>query len=216
MLERMRGILERMDEIKDRCRELSGQKKLRPQVDQSFKKNLQQATPKASEVPGEPIKPAPAIFKPLAPRPTTLAPLPQIAPANPKPPDYTALIERHARLNNLDPKLVRRLIEVESNFDPSSISSKGAMGLMQLMPETAQGLGLENPFDPEQNISAGTKYLAKMLSQENGNVARALAAYNAGPTAVREYGGIPPFPETRNYVKKILGSLPKNEESSEE
>ncbi|MFZ2960520.1 MAG: lytic transglycosylase domain-containing protein [Candidatus Ozemobacteraceae bacterium] len=124
------------------------------------------------------------------------------------------LITSHAAKNNLDPALVRRIIEVESDFNPRAVSSKGAMGLMQLMPDTAKELGVKNPFDPEQNISAGTRYLAQLLQSNGGNLKRALASYNAGPGVVRQYGGIPPYAETKNFIRRVLSKLPGHENST--
>lgn len=119
---------------------------------------------------------------------------------------YQELINKYASQNNLDPNLIKRIIEVESNYNPYAVSKKGAMGLMQIMPETAKDLNVENPFDPEQNIAAGTKYLSLLLKQYNGDLAKALAAYNAGPSIVNYYNGVPPFKETQDYVQKILSS----------
>jgi soluble lytic murein transglycosylase len=105
--------------------------------------------------------------------------------------------------HSLDPKLIRSVIEVESGFNPGAVSSKGAQGLMQLMPETARELAVKDPFDPEQSIFGGTLYLRRMMD-EFGRIEVALAAYNAGPGAVRRYGGIPPFTETLGYVRKVM------------
>ena len=114
------------------------------------------------------------------------------------------LIERHASARGLRPDLVRAVIQVESAFNPRARSPKGAMGLMQLMPDTADELGVERPFDPDENIRGGTAYLRRLLDQFAGNEELALAAYNAGPGAVERHGfAVPPYRETRDYVARV-------------
>jgi soluble lytic murein transglycosylase-like protein len=118
---------------------------------------------------------------------------------------YDAAIEQAARRNGLDPALLHGLIQQESGFDPSSQSGAGAMGLAQLMPGTASSLGVANPMDPVESIEGGARYLSQMMREFGGNSSEALAAYNAGPAAVHQYGGIPPYAETQSYVTKVLG-----------
>ena len=120
--------------------------------------------------------------------------------------EISYLIDVHARRQDLSPRLVQAVIQVESGYNPKARSSKGAMGLMQLMPETAKSLGVSNPYDPEQNIDGGTRYLRQQIDRFP-NLSFALAAYNAGPTAVTQYGGIPPYRETESYVRKVLSLL---------
>ncbi|MGC2693868.1 MAG: lytic transglycosylase domain-containing protein, partial [Desulfobaccales bacterium] len=110
----------------------------------------------------------------------------------------------NARLHGVDQKLVWAVMRQESGFNPQAVSPKGAMGLMQLMPATAVLMGVKDPFDVEQNIAGGVKYLSQCLSRFHGDVCLALAAYNAGPENVEKYQGCPPFPETQNYVAAVL------------
>ena len=117
---------------------------------------------------------------------------------------FEPLVQEHAARQSLRPDLVRAVIQVESGFNPRARSPKGAMGLMQLMPGTARDLGVHNAYDPDENIRGGTMYLRQLLDRFDGNEELALAAYNAGPEAVDRYGRrIPPYRETRDYVRKI-------------
>lgn len=121
-----------------------------------------------------------------------------------QPPAWIAnLIELTAKQHDLDPLLLTAIMAQESNFNPQAVSSKGAMGLMQLMPETAAQLGVLDAFDPSQNIEAGARYFKSLLRRYNGDHALALAAYNAGTRAVDSYGGVPPYSETRDYIIRI-------------
>ncbi|PLT33884.1 lytic transglycosylase domain-containing protein [Bacillus sp. V5-8f] len=123
------------------------------------------------------------------------------------PSDIEDIIEKAANLYNLPAKLLKSVIKHESNFNPNATSHAGATGLMQLMPSTARGLGVKNIFDPFENVLGGSKYLRQMLDRYDGDIKLALAAYNAGPGNVDKHGGIPPFRETQNYVKKIMGTF---------
>ncbi|MDQ5856859.1 MAG: lytic transglycosylase domain-containing protein [Acidobacteriota bacterium] len=121
-----------------------------------------------------------------------------------KPSEYDHLINQSASNHSLDPRLVKAVALVESGFNPSAISPKGARGLMQLMPATASRNGVNNVHDPAQNIAGGTRYLSHLLNLFDGNLEMSLAAYNAGEGAVARYGGIPPYVETRDYVRRAL------------
>lgn len=118
---------------------------------------------------------------------------------------YDPLIEQAAARYGIDPAVLHGLIQQESGFDPEAQSSAGAAGLTQLMPGTASSLGVANPLNPAESIEGGARYLSQMMSQFGGNTEDALAAYNAGPGAVQQYGGVPPYAETQSYVQKVLG-----------
>jgi soluble lytic murein transglycosylase-like protein len=121
---------------------------------------------------------------------------------------YDVLIAEAAEEYKLDPELIRAVMRAESAFNPMVVSRAGAQGLMQLMPALAEEMGVEDPFDPRQNIMGGARYLRSLLDRHRGSIPLSLASYNAGPTAVARYrGAVPPFRETRQYVKKITGFL---------
>jgi soluble lytic murein transglycosylase-like protein len=128
--------------------------------------------------------------------------------------EIDAAIEKAASRHSVDPNLVRALVKVESNFNPNAVSRKGAMGLMQLMPQTARQLNLKNPFDPQENIDAGVRHLKQLLESYGGDVRLSLAAYNAGSGAVSRSRGVPNFAETRNYVRRITNLYDGNLGSS--
>ncbi|MBI4684195.1 MAG: lytic transglycosylase domain-containing protein [Nitrospirae bacterium] len=117
---------------------------------------------------------------------------------------YHPIVSKKAQEYAMDPSLVSAVIKAESNGNPHAVSRKGAMGLMQLMPMTAMDLQVKNPFDPEENIDGGTRYLRYLLEKFNGDLTLALAAYNAGPKTVEKYGAVPPIIETKQYVKRVL------------
>ncbi|BDI30912.1 hypothetical protein CCAX7_29630 [Capsulimonas corticalis] len=121
--------------------------------------------------------------------------------------NYDDLIQKYAAKNGLDPSLVRAVIHTESGGDPKAVSRAGAMGLMQLMPANVREAGIDDAFDPEQNIAAGTQQLAGLMKQYGGDLDLTLAGYNAGPGNVRKYGGVPPFSETQNYIRKVKAAM---------
>jgi soluble lytic murein transglycosylase-like protein len=120
--------------------------------------------------------------------------------------DVDRIVQIAAERHKVDPALVRAVIEHESGWNPQAVSRAGAQGLMQLMPATAEEHGVGNAFDPEQNINAGVRHLRKLLERYNGDLDKALAAYNAGEGAVRRAGGVPNIPETRTYVQKVTNT----------
>lgn len=135
---------------------------------------------------------------PPAPKPA------RITTASAKNSDFSSYIHKAAARHDLEPELIKAVIKTESNGNHRAVSRKGAMGLMQLMPATASDMNVSNPFDPEENIDGGTKYLKYLLEKFNGNLSLALAAYNAGPKTVEKYGKIPPITETKQYVSKVF------------
>ncbi len=136
-------------------------------------------------------------------RPARAAKAGYSAPMRTPGPDLERIIRKNARENSLPAGLVKAVIGVESNFNHQAVSSKGAMGLMQLMPQTASLMGVTDIFNPEENIEGGVRYLRLLLNRFNGDLERALAAYNAGPSAVEKYNGMPPYKETKDYVRKV-------------
>jgi hypothetical protein len=147
------------------------------------------------------------------PAPSEVSPAPSAPAASPEAPagpilpaksPIESLIAAAASRHLIDPDFIASVVKAESGFIPTAVSPKGALGLMQLMPRTAASLGVENVLDPAANVEGGTKYLRQLLDQYNGDALKALAAYNAGPQRVDQYGGVPPFPETRAYITRII------------
>ncbi len=127
-------------------------------------------------------------------------------PAPVPPTQIAALAQGQGSIWGVDPKLITAVIANESGFNANATSKVGAQGLMQLMPATARSLGVSDPYDPAQNVAGGTRYLRGLLDRFHGDTKLAVAAYNAGPGAVEKYGGVPPYPETQNYVQNVLSS----------
>jgi hypothetical protein len=140
------------------------------------------------------------VFTPLPPQPAAAA----------DQPPYRELVSAAASRYGVDAELITSVIAVESNFDPKAVSRKNARGLMQLLPETAARLGVKDVFDPKENIDAGTRYLRDLLQMYNNDLVLTLAAYNAGPDRVQQYGTVPPFAETISYVRKVKRTYEKN------
>lgn len=132
----------------------------------------------------------------------------------PPPKAVDTLVSDACDRNNVDPDLVNSVIAAESGFNPKAVSRKGAQGLMQLMPNTAAALGVQDAMNPAANVEGGTRYLRELLERFQYDLAKALAAYNAGPQRVQQYGGLPPYPETVAYVRRILRDL-RNKKSAE-
>jgi soluble lytic murein transglycosylase-like protein len=131
------------------------------------------------------------------------------APSMVPPAQIDALVGSSSAQWGVDPALVKAIIANESGFNANATSGVGAAGLMQLMPGTAADLGVADSYDPAQNVSGGTRYIRGLLDRFKGDLPKAIAAYNAGPGAVEKYGGIPPYPETQNYVQNVLASYDK-------
>jgi soluble lytic murein transglycosylase-like protein len=163
---------------------------------------LSQATENYVDVPTSEISSFEEVIQRLAPAPVPV-PVPDPSPAM----DLDAMVSAASSRNNVDPDLIFSVIRAESGFNPNAISRKGAQGLMQLMPETAARLGVQNAFDPADNVEGGTLYLGQLLMRYHNDLPLALAAYNAGPERVEQYQGVPPYQETRVYVARIIRDL---------
>ena len=164
-------------------------------------------------VPGRGVEAAPPSDPPEPPKPASSdAQAASKAPCDPMGEATVApIIDGAAKAQSVSPKLLRAVIDQESRFHPCAVSPKGARGMMQLMPDTAAELGVSDPFDPKENIEAGARYLRQLLDRYKGDLAQTLGAYNAGPAAIDQAGGIPNFRETRDYVQSIMqkvGTIP--------
>jgi soluble lytic murein transglycosylase-like protein len=135
------------------------------------------------------------------------APAPAAAPQQPAPRDIHEVVNSAGERTRIDPDFIASVIRAESGGNPRAVSPKGARGLMQLMPQTAEQLGVKNTFDPEANVDGGARYLATLLEQYHGDAQKALAAYNAGPHRVQQYRGVPPYRETRAYVARVINDF---------
>ena len=147
---------------------------------------------------------------PIAPR----EPTPRANPLNGQ--DIDEVVSAASTRNNIPANLIKSVISVESGFNPNAVSRKGAQGLMQLMPETALAMGVQNPFDPSENVEGGARYLRDLLGLFHNDVPKALAAYNAGPERVEQYHGVPPYPETVAYVSRVIRNLNQRSGRSEQ
>lgn len=157
-----------------------------------FEEDARPASMPATASVRSPANPAPAKI----PTANTVLPLKNV--------DLNSVVNEAGGRHSLDPDLINSVIRAESGFNTRAVSRKGAQGLMQLMPQTANTLGVTNAFDPQTNVEAGTRYLRDLLEKYNYDLAKALAAYNAGPLRVQQYGGVPPYYETRAYVARII------------
>ncbi len=220
MLEDLSAIQSRIADIEQRLASLNApppQQADAPAFGQTLRRAQEAALPSLNEtrVPLSSVYVTPAALGPLPPggaaplpvTPSEIVPLPRASAEKLDP-----LIQNYAAKNGLPPALVKAVIQTESGGNPRAVSRAGAMGLMQLMPANVREAGVHDPFDPEQNIAAGTQQLAHLMAQYGGDLDLTLAGYNAGPGNVKKYGGVPPFTETQNYIRRVraaMGSLEK-------
>lgn len=185
MLDNMRKIQERVDQLKKSCNQFN--RKHHKPTDKTFAAAMTEATGKSEtseKVASKKLVPSELLKE-----------------------DIDRLVEKHSNEQGIKPELVRKLIAIASGYNPDMVGSNGQLGLMQVKPEVFRQFGYTNPFDPVQNISAGTQHLSQMLQRNGGDPSLALAAYNSDPASVKRFGGIPPFPDTQNFVSQILGGL---------
>ncbi|HEX5323142.1 MAG TPA: lytic transglycosylase domain-containing protein [Capsulimonadaceae bacterium] len=194
-------VMARMSEIEERISLVAGGPPAGGPAG-SFAEALNSAQePASGEAPGSPALPP----LPVAPDARFLQPLPTAtgSASLPSPGQIDALAQQSGTKYGLDPNLLSAVIHVESGGDPHAVSRTGAMGLMQLMPSSVADADVSDPFDPAQNVDAGARKLSGLLGEFGGNLDLALAAYNAGAGAVRKYGGVPPYKETQDYIRKV-------------
>ena len=199
---------------------MSGEASNSPAVESDFKKVLEEKIPKTIEEiknveakapPDETIEKT--ISEEIAPERVSAVELKSKIDLKAQSTNVDEIVEVYAQKYGVDSDLIKALIKQESNFNPNATSKKGAMGLMQLMPKTAEALGVSDAYNPNQNIEGGVKYLKSLLDKYENNQELALAAYNAGPSAVKKYGGVPPYKETQKYVSAIMGNYNKIKEA---
>lgn len=191
MLENMHRIQAKMNQLRNDCQMMHRRRKSLSK--QSFSQELDKATNSKTTTEN-----------------TFASSLATNLPANNvKSAELASLIDKHAKKNHVDSDLIKQLIGVASGNDPNLTGANGQLGLMQVKPELFQSFGYTNPFDPDQNISAGTKHLAQMLEKNGGNIPLALASYNTDPATVGKFGGIPPFKDTQAFVKDVIAKIEK-------
>ncbi|MGM0600536.1 MAG: lytic transglycosylase domain-containing protein [Candidatus Rifleibacteriota bacterium] len=191
MLENMRKVQQRVDQLKKSCGKFVTRKHTPPE--KTFASEMAKASGKTDKA--DETSKTEKVLKPSQELIT----------------DIDNLVEKHAKENELEPELVRKLIATASGFNPDAVGTQGHLGLMQVKPEIFRQFGFTNPFDPDQNISAGTQHLSQMLKRNGNDLPRALAAYNTDSASVKRFGGVPPYPETKSFVSQILSELGKSE-----
>ncbi len=197
----IQSIEQRVNVLESRIQQLTGQKVAPPNTPSEFQKTFEKTLNKTTA----PVQVAPAQTSPKLTVSGTIQHR------------YKALqptIKRLSQKYGVDSRLINAVVKQESGFQPDVVSKAGAQGLMQLMPATAKSLGVKNAFDPAENLDGGVRYLKGLMTEFNNNMPMALAAYNAGPNAVKKYGHIPPYKETQNYVRNILANYLKQTAAS--
>ena len=193
------SVMTRIQEIKSRIADVSGASQApAPTFGDALDEAVGSRAPRQAPMAPRPSLPPASPTALLDPNGNAVRPIPLTSDS-----DYDSYVSKSAQKYGVDPDLIKAVIQTESSGNAHAVSRAGAMGLMQLMPANVNEAGVTDPFDPEQNIDAGTQQLSNLLSKYDGNLDMALAAYNAGPGAVSKYGGVPPYRETQDYVRKI-------------